>query len=253
MTALARPLVAVLLLTPAIGRADIALLPAAADSTLYEEPFGFLANGAGDYFFAGKSDVGLMRRGIIRFDVASAVPDGAVITSAALVLHMSRTNTGPQVVSLHRTLASWTEGVTDAPGQEGTGQPTEPGDVTWAHRTFDNVFWSNLGGDFAPDPSATIFVGGVDFYEWSGEGVTADVANWAANSGENFGWILVGDEEFNTTAKRFDSRTNPEIEFQPVLRIEYIEVPAPATAGVLLGGTAVQFMRRARRARPHAR
>ena len=50
---------------------------------------GSLANGAGDYFFAGETAVGSKRRALLRFDVASAIPAGSTIVSAALVLSLS--------------------------------------------------------------------------------------------------------------------------------------------------------------------
>lgn len=240
------PLLAGLAAVAAPTSAEVVDIPAAQDSTLYEEPFGTLANGAGEYFFAGRTDVGLIRRGVIRFDIASAIPDGSVITGATLTLHMSRTNTGPQFVSLHRAAASWVEGATDAPGEEGTGWPTEFDDVTWAHRLYDTLLWANPGGDFEPASSATTLVGGIDHYLWGGDGVAADVAAWAADPAANFGWAILGDEEFILTAKRFDSRSNPAAEFRPSLRIEYVPVPGPGACAALTVAAMCTFGRRRR-------
>lgn len=241
-------LMAALGLAAAPVAADIALVSAAADGSMFSET-GEFANGAGDFIFAGQTDRGDNRRALIRFDAAAAVPAGSIVTGVTLTLHMSRTNTGPQVVSLHRALASWTEGATDAPGEEGSGWPAEPGDVSWTHRTLPDLEWATTGGEFDPVPTSTIFVGGVDFYEWSGASLISDVSAWLADPGANFGWILVGDETFTTTAKRFDSRTNPNESFRPVLRIEYTSIPAPGVSSVILAAAAAALTRRPIRGR----
>ena len=49
--------------------------------------------------------------------------------------------------------------------------------------------------------------------------MVADVQGWLDNPASNFGWLMLGDESTNLTAKRFDTResTSP-----PVLAITYI-------------------------------
>lgn len=37
--------------------------------------------------------------------------------------------------------------------------------------------------------------------------MVADVRDWMATPGSNFGWILIGDETQLTSAKRFESRS----------------------------------------------
>jgi len=53
--------------------ADIVSLQASKDNSLYSES-GSLSNGAGNYFFAGRTNSGNTRRGLIAFDVAAATP-----------------------------------------------------------------------------------------------------------------------------------------------------------------------------------
>jgi hypothetical protein len=66
-------------------------------------------------------------------------------------------------------------------------------------------------------------VGGVGFYTWeSNPALVADVQGWADDPDRNFGWILVGSESQNRTAKRFDSKENPTESFRPVLSLEYL-------------------------------
>jgi hypothetical protein len=56
----------------------------------------------------------------------------------------------------------------------------------------------------------------------------ADVQAWADAPGENYGWILIGDETSSTTVKRFDSRESSEEALRPILTVEYIPPCIPA-------------------------
>ncbi len=49
----------------------------------------------------------------------------------------------------------------------------------------------------------------------------ADVQAWLNNPGNNFGWVLVGDEAANETAMRFDSRSNPDHSRRPELKVVF--------------------------------
>jgi len=107
------------------------------DNTLYEDPKGSVSNGAGAHFFVGKTDLELTRRAVIAFDVAEGIPAGSTILSATLELYMSRTNSPTQPVTVHRLLADWGEGTSNAPENEGTGTRATTGSATWLH-TFHN-------------------------------------------------------------------------------------------------------------------
>ena len=97
-------------------------LTASRDNTLYEQVGGGLSNGAGEYIFAGTTaTTSLRRRALLRFDVHAAVPAGSTVTSEALQLNMSRTISNAQPVSLHRVMADWGEGTSDALLEEGGG------------------------------------------------------------------------------------------------------------------------------------
>ena len=92
------------------------------DNTLYESATGALSNGAGQHFFSGKTDSSaLLRRGLITFDIAGSIPAGSTIESVTLTLNMSKTSSGTQTIELHRLLADWGEGSSDAPSNEGGG------------------------------------------------------------------------------------------------------------------------------------
>src|SRR5262245_747007 len=93
-------------------------LAAVADNTLFESVSGSLSNGKGSFLFAGNTADGELRRGLIKFDVASAIPSGATINSVSLQLHMSKTAGSAESIALHRVLADWGEGTSDAAGEE---------------------------------------------------------------------------------------------------------------------------------------
>ncbi|HLJ92887.1 MAG TPA: DNRLRE domain-containing protein, partial [Gemmataceae bacterium] len=150
-----------------------------ADDTLYEvstaDPSLQLSNGAGQHFYVGRTSEGTndIRRGAIKFDL-SAVPAGSTITSATLTLNLSKTRSGAESIALHRTLASWGEGASNAGqpsmggGGEGAGTAAKPGDVTWFYTVFSTQKWNTPGGDFVSTPSASTSVAGVGSYQWSG-------------------------------------------------------------------------------------
>ena len=65
----------------AVSQADLVTVVSDLDNTMYSENGG-TSNGAGTHIFAGKTkgDLGTMiRRGLVGFDVAGAIPAGATI------------------------------------------------------------------------------------------------------------------------------------------------------------------------------
>jgi len=202
--------------------ADEVTLGSSKDNTLYEDPNGLLSNGAGMHFFTGRTANALNRRGVIAFDVASAIPAGSTIDEVQLTLHMSRTISGGQPVALHALTRDWGEAGSDASGAEGAGAPAEPGDATWIHTFFDTDFWDNPGGDFNPSASATTTVAGTGFYTWgSNSSMVADVQRWLDDPARNFGWIVIGNESQDVTAKRFDTKENSTADFRPALTVVF--------------------------------
>lgn len=196
-------------------------LTSSRDNTLYESATGNISNGAGDYLFAGQTNQSAIRRGVLAFDLTNKLPTGATIVSATLQLHMSKTTAGSTAVSVHRVLADWGEGSSNANSNEGGGAAASTGDATWLHTRFNTTLWQTPGGDFTPAASATAAVAGVADYQWHSPTLLADVQGWQANPATNFGWLIIGDESANSTAKRFDSRENPTAANRPQLTIVY--------------------------------
>ncbi|MGI9014659.1 MAG: DNRLRE domain-containing protein, partial [Phycisphaerales bacterium] len=126
--------------------ADEIIIESAKDNTLYEDTDGMLSNGAGERIFVGRTGDGSIRRALLAFDVAAAVPAGSTINSVSLRMNMSRTIAGDHDVSLHTLTADWGEGASDALGAEGRGIQAEEGDATWIHTFYDDMFWTTEGG-----------------------------------------------------------------------------------------------------------
>ena len=239
MKSMLRPAICLSTLLVAVDASAITRnLPAVRDNTLFEDaaPAAARSNGAGTRIFAGRTaeGSGSIRRALIAFDPqGSAIPSGAVITSAELTLEMVMSNAGAHDVSLHRVMADWGEGASFAGAGQGGGAPAQPGDATWFHTFFDTAFWASPGGDFAPTPSASRSVGGTGSYTWgSTTQMVADVQSWLDNPGTNLGWMLIGNEAVAPTAKAFSSR---ESGGGPVLVVTFnAPVPAVGLWGLLL-------------------
>jgi hypothetical protein len=217
--------------SPHSAEAATSTLNPVKDNTLYEyfAADGDRSNGAGDRFFAGKTDQGRIRRGVLAFNIAGAIPAGSTVTSVTLSMNMSRTNlTTAQTVELRKLLADWGEGTSNAGQQEGEGIAATTNDATWRHRFHNATLWAAQGGDLSATVSASQSVSGTGAYTWGSAQMVADVQGWLNSPSSNFGWLVRGNEATSTTAKRFDSResNNP-----PVLTIIYTP-PATATPPV---------------------
>jgi plastocyanin len=223
------------------------VLGASKDNTLYQSTVGDISNGAGDSLFAGlvgPRGGSAIRRGLLAFDIADNIPAGSTINSVTLTLNMLQSTAGAETVQLRDVLADWGEGTSVGTGR---GAPATTNDATWIYRFFNTTAtWTNAGGDFATTASASTSVGGVGFYTWgSTPQMVADVQNWLNNPGNNFGWLVLGNETTTSSAKRFASKDNPDSTKQPALTIDYTspsvasfvvsDFPSSVTAGA--GGT----------------
>jgi len=229
--------------------AELAGIEATRNATLYESPTGALANGAGEWFFTGMNNQGLRRRGLVLFDLEAFAESVAgqqiAIHGVSVRLTLTQGAGTPTTVSMHRLLADWGEGDSDASGNEGGGAAATPGSATWLHTFSDTSFWSTPGGDFAANSSGTFAMEAAGTYTFSSEGLRQDVLAWLDDPSSNFGWMLLGDESQFGTARRFDSRRFGDAATRPLLEIDYAVVPAPAAAAMLsLGGVLARRRRR---------
>src|SRR5262249_52882196 len=109
-------------------------------------------------------------------------------------------------------------------------------DATWVYRFYNTTAtWDHPGGDFGTTASASTSVGSVGFYTWgSTTRMVADVQGWLDTPGGNFGWLVLGNETSQGSAKKFDSRESTTVANRPALTIDYTS-PARASTLVLSG------------------
>ncbi|HSH08903.1 MAG TPA: DNRLRE domain-containing protein [Oceanipulchritudo sp.] len=200
----------------------------AKDNSIFSEAVE--SNGQGSYLFVGRTNEPSIRRALLQFDVAGAVPAGAIIESATLTLLMNKTIVGGQNIGAYRLSRDWGEGTSNAAAHEGKGAPATAGDATWLNVIHPSVPWTTAGGDFAVSPSASKVVNQNGSYTWEGAGMVSDVQQMLDNPANNFGWILIGPEN-TTSAKRFASRESTlPTDKPPTLTITY-SMAAPTWAG----------------------
>lgn len=211
----------------AFANAGTATLTPIKDNTLIENPGGGASNALNEGIYSGRSGPlagGARFRAVLAFDL-SGIPQGTSITNASLNLTLLQFSTNfDQVHSLHRMLADWGEGTSNGAGGGG-GEPTS-GDATWLHTFYPNAFWKNQGGDFEPNPTASLVVPPkMGTYTWSSAQLIADVQDWVNNPLSNFGWAVLGNEVDYQTARKFASREYEIISARPELIVEFETAP----------------------------
>lgn len=243
-------------LTTGLTAQTVVNIPCAADNMIYENAAS-TSNGKGATFLVGLTPVGVAMRALLRFDVAAAVPAGATIVGARLVIH-SEVSNGPGTLDItgHRLLQAWGEGNSVSPMGGGIGAPATTGDATWTFAFFNTTSWTTAGGDFA---APSFVIPSPPFGTTSspdGPGTVADVQSWLDNPAQNFGWLLKSDETLlGPTARRYTSRDSGATT-KPFLRVEYLlpgdvgtwGTGCPTTFGTfdfawvgpMVGGTTVQ-------------
>ncbi len=223
----------VLLVLPLVwsaASADVAVLEPARDTVLFQEADEELSNGQGPHLFSGRIATGQARRSLLAFDLSS-IPSGSEINGAVLRLEQTRTVSPALTIAVHRLLTPWGEGASNSGSPGGRGDLAQTGDATWRFSRFPSVAWANEGGDFAPQESASERFFDNGSYEIAGQGLVADVQLWLESPGQNFGWILVGNEAAGSgTARRFESRESLNSMARPRLIVDFVPPAGLANA-----------------------
>ena len=139
--------------------------------------------------FIRRVNNGLLRRGVLEFDVTS-IPLSARISSVSLELSVIDTPNSLQDggVSLYMALTERGEGTSSGNGQSG---PSQTDDATWIHTFYDSSQWNTAGGDFIATASAVSNFNNqasVISFNSTAE-LIADVSTWVQDSQNNHGWV----------------------------------------------------------------
>jgi hypothetical protein len=200
--------------------ASDAFLNPAKDNTIWNDTFTELSSGQGPYLFVGANAQLSVRRALVTFDLPSAVPTNAIVTSASLTVNVSKAR-GTANIDLHKLTKNWGEGASDAGDPGGGGVPAAPGDATWIHNFFNTSSWTTPGGDFSNTVSGTAALGN-GLAEFADPQMAADIQAWMSNPATNFGWILKAQiEDSPFTVQRIDSLQNTTPENRPTLKVTY--------------------------------
>ena len=219
-----------------VSHAESVMLNPSKDNNLINDNGGALSNGTGALHagLTGGRGPGVLRS-LLAFDIAGAIPAGSIITDVELTLtvQMAGPGSGDDEYSVHRVTQDWGEGTSFATGGNGASSTTD--DATWIHTFFSTGVWNAPGGDFEATASATESIGTFGPETWGSTAeLVADVQAWLDDPSSNYGWILIGDEAANSSARQFASRESSTN--APVLTVQYI-VPEPNTLAIALVGS----------------
>ncbi|MEE9494350.1 MAG: DNRLRE domain-containing protein [Gammaproteobacteria bacterium] len=210
-------------------------LHASKDTSIYDNG---RVNGTGQGVFVGKAGNDIVQRSLIAFDLG-AIPAGSTIDNVTLTMHVNAQGFfgATENITLNALNADWNEaanGSGDADSGGGGGVTAVAGDATWTDS--GNGAWT-AGGDFNATASASTAVDGLGFHNWSSASLITDIQNWVDN-GDNYGWILRGNEINGGSSKRFSSRENTGSGGTrvPLLTIEFTPVPVPAAVWLFGSG-----------------
>jgi hypothetical protein len=228
------------------GASDSIYLAPSADTSLLEA-FPTHNFGGQTYFNAGTTQNYTKNRGLLKFDVAGQLPPHAKIVSAALTLDVQHTPSdgdSPSTFELHRMLRDWGEG-TKTGSPPSLGAEATLNEANWLYRFAETTNTWGIGGgqpevDFSSVSSADQFVYGSLFSPYTFESnpeIVSDVQSWLDQPTNNFGWMLLTqDESLNFSARRFSSRESGY--GAPVLAVEYF---VPAITGIVVTAEKVQI------------
>jgi hypothetical protein len=234
-----------LVLCAGMVHADTITITPYIDNTIYETAHN-LSNGVGESIFAGTNAVWQPRRALLAFSLHD-IPAGSQITSVQLELQLTKSaRTDEDVVTLHRLTQLWGEALSDAGDggigeNEGDGILADPGDATWSHAFYPSAEWTTVGGAFIAGASASASIGSVPAsYVWGSTAqMVADVQGWLDAPQDNAGWILIGNESPNRTARVFSSKDHATESQWPRLTVEF--TPGVPLETKSMGGVKASF------------
>jgi hypothetical protein len=226
------------------GHCQTVTLAPSADTSLFEnEPTNNL--GASLSLVSGSNASGFRSRELMQFSFTNQIPSNAIIQSVTLTVNVVTVPGGgggaASVFDMHRLLVSWTEGI----GTGNMGSPANPGETTWNYRFYPTTGWTVPGGgisnDFSAVVSASLLWNQIGTYTYaSTSNLVADVQQWVANPGTNFGWLFMSESEnVPQTARRIGSREDTNN--APSLVVQYTMPAAPSIQNVSVAGGAIQF------------
>lgn len=213
------------------ARGATLVVPASEDTTIFElNPtfnMGTALLGAGAINqLSPETGAPARMRALLRFDL-SAIPVGSTITSAQMRVTVVRVPSAidppASAFGLHRVFKPWGEGTKG-------GALASNGEATWMAPKHPSPLWSAEGAGDAADASPTISssvdIDGLGSYTFaSTPALVADVQNWVADPGANFGWMMrSAAENEQQSARRFASRES--LSDKPTLTVGY-ELPPP--------------------------
>lgn len=207
------------ILLPCLGFAQQSIeLIANKDNSLFSEANN-LSNGAGDGIFAGKTGGGNIRRALLQFPI-NQIPQNVSIDSVQLTLTCDNARSNA-AFKMYRLLSDWGEGSSVGNSNGGKGGTATTNDATWTNTFFNTQNWNTPGGDFNADSLVCSFIS-IQYGKntFTSKGLLENVRNWYKNSYNNFGWIILGNENNTYTAHKFASREN-SIANQPQLKVFY--------------------------------
>ncbi len=160
--------------------------------------------GAGESLFVGRTNQGNDRRALIKFDFSS-IPAGSTVVGASLSMTATIGQGGSRTINIHAVDKDWGEGTSNNTSNPGQGGTATSADCTWGYTFWSQTMWTSPGGDFGPS-LASASVDGSGTYTWSSQNLDDLIQDIVDGTISNHGFILIGDESTNQTAKRFNSR-----------------------------------------------
>src|SRR5438034_933457 len=135
----------------------ITLRPVADTSLFGDDPTNNLGGELSIPVGATDDTTGKTNRGLVKFDVASAVPSNVTVLAASLTVTVVQAPTVrsiDSIFSLRRLLRSWGEGNKRSTNTFKNGAPATAGEATWIHRSYPDGLWSGPGAGGVADATS---------------------------------------------------------------------------------------------------